>query len=94
MILGKKETLLEQKQYTTLIGEYNIYSIQRSLFSDKFLWYQLYHLFHYISCVNNSILMFGVTLLQECGFTPSVISYGCLINLYTKVIFSVSGCTD
>jgi len=26
--------------------------------------------------------------LQECGFTPSVISYGCLINLYTKVNFS------
>ncbi|XP_073098626.1 uncharacterized protein [Elaeis guineensis] len=23
--------------------------------------------------------------LKECGFTPSVISYGCLINLYTKM---------
>ncbi|XP_022862173.1 pentatricopeptide repeat-containing protein At5g04810, chloroplastic-like [Olea europaea var. sylvestris] len=23
--------------------------------------------------------------LKECGFTPSVITYGCLINLYTKV---------
>ncbi|KAG6630758.1 hypothetical protein CIPAW_13G042200 [Carya illinoinensis] len=22
--------------------------------------------------------------LKECGFRPSVISYGCLINLYTK----------
>lgn len=24
-------------------------------------------------------------LQQECGFTPTVITYGCLINLYTKV---------
>lgn len=27
--------------------------------------------------------------LQECGFTPSVISYGCLINLYSKVLQTV-----
>lgn len=24
-------------------------------------------------------------LMKECGFSPSVVSYGCLINLYTKV---------
>lgn len=24
-------------------------------------------------------------ILQECGFKPSIISYGCLINLYVKV---------
>lgn len=36
--------------------------------------------------MDNSVLTFGVTLLQECGFTPSIISYGCLINLYTKVM--------
>lgn len=27
--------------------------------------------------------------LQECGFKPSIISYGCLINLYVKVSFPV-----
>ncbi|KAK1401802.1 hypothetical protein POM88_001407 [Heracleum sosnowskyi] len=30
--------------------------------------------------------------LQECGFTPSVISYGCLINHYTKVITKAGSC--
>ena len=27
--------------------------------------------------------------LQECGFKPSIISYGCLINLYVKVCSSL-----
>jgi len=29
-----------------------------------------------------------MSCFQECGFVPSVITYGCLINLYTKVYAS------
>lgn len=33
-----------------------------------------------------------VVFMQECGFKPSIISYGCLINLYAKVKKFISIC--
>jgi hypothetical protein len=34
--------------------------------------------------LNNRVIYFFFSM-KECGFSPSVVSYGCLINLYTKV---------
>jgi hypothetical protein len=39
-------------------------------------------------CIGQSDSKFFLTL-QECGFKPSIISYGCLINLYVKVCSSL-----